>query len=74
MTSETPVSIRIVLNGRARDVSESATIADLVRALELSPEQVAVEQNGRLVRKLDHATRCVAAGDVIEIVTLVGGG
>ncbi|MCK6447012.1 MAG: sulfur carrier protein ThiS [Planctomycetes bacterium] len=64
----------IRVNGEPREVPPACTIADLVRELGLRPEQVAVEQNGRVVRRAEHATRGFAAGDAIEVVTLVGGG
>jgi sulfur carrier protein len=34
----------------------------------------AVERNRTLVRRADHATTVLTDGDVLEIVTLVGGG
>jgi thiamine biosynthesis protein ThiS len=66
------VSIRV--NGEERDVRQGETVAELVRELELRPEVVAVERNGRLVRRAEHATTALQAGDEVEIVTLVGGG
>jgi len=66
--------IAIRVNGAAREVPEGTTVAGLVELLELVPAQVAVERNGALVRRADHAATSLAAGDVLEIVTLVGGG
>ena len=66
------VSIR--LNGGARDVRPGTTIAQLVRELELRTELVAVERNGRIVRRGQRETTELAPGDEVEIVTLVGGG
>ena len=52
----------------------SATLAELVRELELAPEKVAVERNGEIVPRstLGHAP--LAEGDKLEIVHFVGGG
>jgi len=66
--------IRIEVNGAPREVAEGTTIARLLRELALPPEQVAVERNGALVRRAEHATATLAEGDALEIVTLVGGG
>jgi sulfur carrier protein len=66
--------IRIEVNGAPREVDPGTTIAALLRALALPPEQVAVERNGALVRRADHAAAALCDGDVLEIVTLVGGG
>lgn len=69
-----PEMMTICLNGEDRDVGQGETVADLVRALGLAPEQVAVERNGALVPRLRHAETPLTAGDVLEVVTLVGGG
>lgn len=66
--------MRLTVNGEPADVPEGATVADLVRRLELRSEQVAVEVNRQVVRRGDHATVVLAPGDVVELVTLVGGG
>ena len=64
----------ITLNGETRDVPEALTVADLLRHLGVRPEQVAVEVNRGLVPRARHAETAVEAGDVLEVVTLVGGG
>lgn len=63
----------ITLNG-APHRSEAATIADLVRELELLPEKVAVERNGEIVPRSTLGEALLAEGDVLEIVHFVGGG
>jgi thiamine biosynthesis protein ThiS len=72
--SSAVVKIAIQVNGEPRDVAPGSTVADLVRSLCLHPEQVAVERNGRIVRRAEHAATVLAERDVLEIVTLVGGG
>jgi sulfur carrier protein len=66
--------IAIKVNGAPREVPPGTTIAALLRALALAPEQVAVERNGALVRRAEHASAALEDGDALEIVTLVGGG
>jgi sulfur carrier protein len=51
-----------------------ATIADLVRALNLEGKRIAVERNGEIVPRSLHAATAVAAGDRLEVVAAVGGG
>jgi thiazole synthase len=63
----------IILNG-APHRSAAATIADLVRELELAPEKVAVERNGAIVPRSTLADAPLADGDRLEIVHFVGGG
>lgn len=66
--------MRILVNGTAREIAEGASVAELVIALGLTSERVAVERNGRLVRRAEHAATRLAEGDRVEVVTLVGGG
>lgn len=63
----------ITLNGESRR-TQSATIADLVRELELVPEKVAVERNGEIVPRSTLADAALHRGDTLEIVHFVGGG
>jgi thiamine biosynthesis protein ThiS len=64
----------IVVNGEQRKVMEDATVLSLLRDLSLPETRVAVERNRSLVRKADFSTTALAQGDLIEIVTFVGGG
>jgi len=64
----------VSVNGEAREVPAGSTVADLLRALALASERVAVERNGRLVPRAQHAATALAEGDRLEVVTLVGGG
>ncbi len=67
-------SIEIHVNGDPRAVPRGSTVAELVHALGLQPQQVAVECNRRLVRRAEHAATQLVAGDQLEIVTFFGGG
>lgn len=64
----------IVLNGEPRFVTEGRTVADLVAELGLVPQQVAVEKNREIVPRARHGQAPLHDGDVLEIVTFVGGG
>jgi len=66
-------SLSLTVNGEARK-SAAATIAALVRELDLKPEKVAVERNGVIVPRSTLGEAPLADGDVLEIVTFVGGG
>ena len=64
----------IVLNGEPRALAEETTVAALVTALGLVPQQVAVEKNREIVPRSAHAQTLLRDGDQLEIVTFVGGG
>lgn len=66
--------MEIIVNGQSRQAAEGITIAQLLEELQLNDKPVAVEVNLRLTPKRQHAEHRLAAGDRLEIVTLVGGG
>jgi len=66
--------IDIILNGRSRQAPVGATIAVLLQQIGLGDKRVAVECNGEIVPKSQHASQVLVAGDRIEIVHAIGGG
>jgi thiazole synthase len=66
--------VQITLNGERRDLPGPLTVGELLRYLRLKPEHVAVEVNKSLVTRSKQAETVIAQGDVLEVVTLVGGG
>jgi sulfur carrier protein len=66
--------MRLTLNGEFREISESKTVADLLRSLGLGEKLVLVEQNGQPVPREEFPATSVRDGDKIEIVRMVAGG
>jgi sulfur carrier protein len=66
------LSIRV--NGAARVIVPSHSVADLVRELALEGKRIAVELNGDIVPRSRYADTRLAEGDRVEIVGAVGGG
>ncbi|MBZ5591301.1 MAG: sulfur carrier protein ThiS [Acidobacteriia bacterium] len=66
--------ISIVVNGEERAVRSGDTIADLLSALELDPERLAIELDRRIVKRAEWAGTVLPAGAKLEIVRFVGGG
>jgi thiamine biosynthesis protein ThiS len=66
--------MRATVNGEPMDLPDGLTVAALLERLGVRAERVAVERNGQVVKKARHAEQPVEAGDVLEIVTFVGGG
>jgi thiamine biosynthesis protein ThiS len=66
--------MEITVNGQPRELEPDATVATLLETLGLDPRQLAVERNLELVPRAAHAKTALAAGDRVEVVTLVGGG
>ena len=66
--------MQVRVNGEQRSIDAPATVADLLGALGFDPRRVAVECNRLLVRRAQFDRMALADGDVLEVVTLVGGG
>jgi len=66
--------MQITVNGIPRDAPVESTVSTLLDLLELTGRPCAVEVNREIVRKADHQDHRLAENDVIEVVSLVGGG
>jgi sulfur carrier protein len=66
--------MRATVNGEPIELPEGLTVFTLLQHLGVRAERVAVERNGEVVKQARHREQKVAAGDVLEIVTFVGGG
>lgn len=66
--------MHLCLNGERKEVPPLATVADLAEWLRLPPFGSAVELNGQVIRRADHAATPLSEGDQLEVVRLVGGG
>ncbi len=73
MEPATTQPVSLIVNGEPRRTG-AATIAALVRELQLNPQKVAVEHNGTIVPRSMLGAVPLATGDTLEIVHFVGGG
>ena len=64
----------ILVNGEPRRWRDSLHLQDLVEELGLGGKRVAVEVNGQIVPRSQHAKHMLQAGDQVEIVQAIGGG
>jgi sulfur carrier protein len=67
----------LLINGQPRtfpELTAGATLHDLLTALALKPDRVAVEHNGSIVSRPAWPSTPVSDGDKFEIVHFVGGG
>jgi len=66
--------MRIIVNGKDREVADGATVEVFIEALGLPKSAVAVELNREIVKKFDYEKTVLREGDKLEIVHFVGGG
>ena len=66
--------MEITVNGNATTLDDGATVRSLLDRLELGGKFVAVERNRLVVPYQTYDEAVLRDGDVLEIVTIVGGG
>ncbi|MCL5769907.1 MAG: sulfur carrier protein ThiS [Planctomycetes bacterium] len=66
--------MELIVNGHPTEAPERITVAQLLEQLRLPAVRVAVELNRAILPRKAFGQTTLAAGDRVEIVTLVGGG
>ncbi len=66
--------LNLIINGELRQFPQELTVSALIEYLGYSGKRIAIERNGEIVPKSQHASTALAAGDQLEIVVAVGGG
>ncbi len=64
----------IALNGRQTEIKDGITVTELLTERQFRIARVAVEHNGRILKKDEYDKTAVKDGDVIEVVSFMGGG
>ena len=67
-------TLRVTLNGEAAELPAGTTVAALAEHMTLTAGRYAVEIDGSVVPRSQHAERALQPGERVEIVTFVGGG
>ncbi len=66
--------MQITLNGEAHTVPDACSLPDLLAEMGLQDKRIAVERNGEIIPRSQHAQQLLEADDVLEIVQAIGGG
>lgn len=66
--------LELKINGEIRQFPEALSVAGLIDQLGFAGKRIAVERNGEIVPKSQHAATQLTSGDQLEIVVAVGGG
>ena len=67
-----PIALQV--NGESRQATAGLSLQLLLVELGYEPRLVVVEFNGAIVPRAQWPDQAVAAGDRLEVVTIVGGG
>ena len=66
--------MKVTVNGSEMDVREGVCVDGLLGTLGLSDKRVAVELNRAIIHRDTYASSALKDGDVLEIISFVGGG
>ncbi|MCB1218509.1 MAG: sulfur carrier protein ThiS [bacterium] len=66
--------ISIVVNGRRLELESGLSGLELLEQLDRNSHTLVIEHNGKIIPLLEFHQARVDDGDVLELVTLVGGG
>lgn len=66
--------MKIFLNGEAREVQDSYSVQDLLLAMDIVGQRLAVEVNEEIISKSRHSDYFFNEADKVEIVHAIGGG
>jgi sulfur carrier protein len=66
--------LELTVNGKPRTIDQPMTLLAYLEQLGINPHIVAVEHNGDIIRREHYGETQLRAGDVLEIVRMVGGG
>lgn len=64
----------VKVNGQEREYMPDMSIAELLEAMSFSIARAAVECNGEIVPRKQLTEQVVKDGDILEVVSFVGGG
>lgn len=66
--------LQITVNGVSTELSAPVTVAEYLQEHHYIPARIAVELNVKILPKAEYQTTFLADGDILEIVSFVGGG
>jgi len=66
--------VKVRVNGEQRELAPGTTVGQVVDTVVPDRSRIAVERNREIVPRARYDQAALRDGDVIEIVTLVGGG
>ena len=66
--------MKITCNGETKNIAPDTTLVTLILDLDLNPDTVVAECDGRIVKRQEYDSLVLTEGNIIELVRFVGGG
>ncbi|BAM07422.1 putative thiamine biosynthesis protein [Leptospirillum ferrooxidans C2-3] len=71
---EPEVAMRMLVNGKRKDVPEGTSLSSYLEIEGLDPQLVSMELNGRIVEREEWPSTLLNEDDELEILFFMGGG
>ena len=66
--------MKITCNGETKELTKNTTLLSFIRDMDLNPDTVVAECDGRIIKRDEYDTLVLADGNVLELIRFVGGG
>jgi len=66
--------MKITCNGETREITPDTTLVSFIRDMDLNPDTVVAECDGRIIKRQEYDTLVLQEGNVLELIRFVGGG
>ncbi len=66
--------MEIIVNGEPKTVASGMNVNTYIKSLDLAPDTVVVEYDGRIVQRNEYESCVLADGGELELIRFVGGG
>jgi len=67
-------TMKITCNGETKEINPDTTLVNFIRNIELNPDTVVAECDGRIIKREEYDTFVLSEGNVLELIRFVGGG
>jgi sulfur carrier protein len=64
----------ITCNGETKELNPDTTLVSFIRDMDLNPDTVVAECDGRIIKRDEYDTLVLADGNNLELIRFVGGG
>ena len=66
--------MKITCNGESKEITPDTTLVSLIRDLDLNPDTVVAECDGKIIKRDEYDSLILPEGCVLELIRFVGGG
>jgi sulfur carrier protein len=66
--------MKITVNSETKEITPGTTLLSFIRNMDLNPDTVVAECDGRIIRRDEYESLVLLEGNVLELIRFVGGG